>query len=487
MKLNVRISLAGIIVLMLTIQLAEARLKNLNQPLALSGVRFRQFEMSFEGMQYQLAPDTTYLQAGVGLAYGITPNWVFSASFPYHQNVAGALRKMGQGDVIVSLLYHNRKPFQLPYHLGWRTSIHFPSGYRGEFEGFPTYTTRKVGMENLLLWEFQKNKFTLDAFGGYFSDVEWTNQRAVFGFSNRYDLLGRWLSLYSEFGHEIQMEDKQVRYQMFVGFDSNPIWGLQLRAGMEQKIVNAMDYPGLYASLSWSMRPPIPVEVRTRKLRDRVRTILDKKNIRPGFTLSPGAAESDTLKIEPQFIPLNVLVLGFEGMQLHGLNDALWQECLRQFDEDSLIHIVNHQQVKRATTELGISSYGILSSEDAQRLGELLNADFVMMGKIVGFEQTIDNGPGIPYLFQLPVTESRLKVITYLLEVNEGHLDYKGLISAQDKLRMDPLLLSKSVHQHGIPLNSVNQHRLLNQTLNRWTQSALENLFYEVEVEWVLE
>jgi len=274
---------------------------------------------------------------------------------------------------------------------------------------------------------------------------------------------------------------------MFLGMESQLIWGLGFRAGLEQLLEDTRDFPAPYAAFTYQYHPRIPVEIHTKRLRENVLRILEKKNQVPNFTRSPGSSPEDSLAAGLPFIPLNVVVLGFVNSLGNGVEDVLWRTCIDQFDVDSTIQVVSREKVEQALVELGLKNYRILDQDQVQQLGERLNADFVVMGKITGFDTSIGNGPGIPYVVQLPRTRARLKVTTYLVEVREAHVDFKGIIHVEKTRAMDPLFFSPSIHHHGIPLDSVEENRLLSATIYDWAQQALADLFYEVEVKLVMQ
>lgn len=454
---------------------ASARLKIQNLPLALDDIAEQQFRVEVEGLYCAMASDSTLLHTGLAFSYGLGPYLAFRATVPWQQHTYGNDQKMGQGDALVSLLLHHPRPFGIDLHLGWRSTLRLASGYREEFDGFPSYTAGRIGFENLLIWEFQRHRLKLDAWGGYFSDQAWENQRSIWGAAMRYELWKNKLLLFGEFGHEVNLEDKQTEQQLFAGMQGNLPFDLGWRAGVEQKLISGQDYPGLFAALSYSRQPRVVRAVEQRQLQPQmVRQATAERS-------DPAGNVGDVLMELPTGIRL--ALLPFSGECSPDISARLLTCCQRSFGQDTNLVLIQPQEVELALHELNLVS-GVQLTEAAMRqLGLWLGADYLLTGDIYECEYTRLAGAGIPWLFQQQRQQYRISAVVTLAASAEGSRLQHSDIRVKREKSLAPHLFS-SPRRRPIPLDSPEAMALQQEAASAWAEQALEDLFYTTAIQW---
>jgi hypothetical protein len=473
-------------------QVLFARQSRLNDPLFISDFLYRQTLVEGQGSFYTQDVDTTRMEAAFSLRYGIRPNLDFSFAFPYASETQGLLSKSGQGDLVTALTLYGS--FSSVEWLKWglRETVSFPTGFREELSGFPAFTHDRAKSETLALLEIiglneGRQSFLVDLHLGFDTDNHRQNTHLIWGIGFRKNLFKQIVFLESEFGQEMRTDNKFAEYQFFVGARTSLPFGLGLKLGVEQHILEHKDVFGIFASMYWSYRPRIPVEIRSRHLRSSLQSVLDNKNKVPGFTLEPGAPGVLEEEGRFPFLPLKIAVLPFEESSSFGIAEFLHDNCLNNFENDTLLSVIPHEDITQAMEISKLQPGKVLSAEDAQNLGLELNADFLVYGKIIEHNPRVREGFSLKPLFAHVHTENHLSAMTWLFQVKNAHIEYKGIIEAVASSDKQWRLIHADRGEYENLIDPLKRHQLERENVERWTKQALDNLFYEYSVQWVVE
>ncbi len=469
--------LPALLLVLMQLNPASGRLKIQNQPLALDDIGEQQFQIVAEGLYSTMAVDSTLLQTGLTISYGLSSHLVFTAGIPWQQHTFGNDSKMGQGDALMSMLLHHPRPFGIKMHLGWRTTLRLASGYKEEFAGFPSYTADRLGFENLLIWEYQRHRLKLDAWGGYFSDQAWEHQRSIWGAAMSFQLLKDNLLLFTEFGHEVSLNDKSTEQQLFAGLRGNLGLGLGWYAGIEQKRISGKEYPGLFAGISYTRQPQLMKSIESRHLQVEMEQLSSQRR---------EALRNDTISVMSPPAGIRLALLPFTGRCDPAIAEQLLYSCQRTFGVDSNLTLIPASHIQQGLNELNLAGTNPLTTGQLQQLGFWLEADVVLTGRINECEHSRFAAGGIPWIFQPQRQQYNLSAEVTMLAATDGRQLHHVDIRQQRERALAPHLFS-SPDRLVIPLDSPAAAELQQEVTDSWAGAALDALFYDKEIEWTVD
>jgi hypothetical protein len=464
--------------LLVLIQLnpAYGRLKIQNLPLSLDETGEQQFRIVAEGLYTAMATDSTLLQTGLAISYGVSSHLVFTAGIPWQQHTYGSDSKMGQGDALMSMLLHHPRPFGIKMHLGWRSTLRLASGYKEEFAGFPSYSADRLGFENILIWEHQRHRLKLDAWGGFFSDQAWEHQRSIWGAAMSFQLWQNNLELFSEFGHEVSLNDKSTGQQLFAGLRGKLGIGLGWYAGIEQKQISGKEHPAIFAGLSYSRQPQMMKSVESRHLQEEMEQLSSQRKAVQG---------SDTTSAMSLPAGIRLALLPFTGECDPVIAEQLLSSCQRTFGIDGNLTLIPTSYIHQGLNELNLDGGRALTTMQLQQLGSLLGADIVLSGQINECEHSRFAAGGVPWIFQPQRQQYSLSAEMTMLAATDGRQLHHIAVGRQQERALAPHLFS-SPDRLVIPLDSPAAAELQQEVMNGWAAVALDALFYEKEIEWIV-
>ena len=467
------------VLLLVLIQLnpAYGRLKIENLPLSLDDTGEQQFRIIASGMYTAMTVDSTLLQTGLTISYGLSSHLVFTAGIPWQQHTYGSDSKMGQGDALMSMLLHHPRPFGIKMHLGWRSTMRLASGYKEEFAGFPSYTADRLGFENLLIWEYQRYRLKLDAWGGYFSDQAWEHQRSIWGAAMRFQLWQERLELFTEFGHDVSLNDKSSEQQLFAGLRGDLGIGLGWHAGIEQKRIAGKEYPGLFAGLSYSRQPQLMKSIESRHLQVEMEQLSAQRR---------AVGRNDTISVVSPPVGIRLALLPFGGKCDPAIAEQLFYSCQRTFGVDSNLTLIPTSRIQQGLDELNLAGAMPLTTGQLQQLGAWLGADIVLTGQINECEHRRFAAGGIPWIFQPQRQQYSLSAEVAMLTAVDGRQLHHVAVRRQQERKLVPHLFS-SPDRLVIPLDSPAAAELQQEVTDSWAEAALDALFYEKEIEWTVD
>jgi hypothetical protein len=476
------------LLLMLLTLPSMARVRLLNDPVFLSDLHGQRWEFIAQGSSFTLAEDHTRMETAGGLTYGLSKNLHFGFGFPFISESLGNQTKSGQGDLEASLCWTSAlgKSEQLKW--GARQTLLFPTGFREELEGIEAFSEKSTRSETLVLLELDQPRFTLDGHAGFSMDDRRENPHSLWGVGVRGKLWREWLMLEMELGQDLDLGDKLYDYQFYGGVRSNLPFGLTFKLGAEQRLVDNLDHFGVYAGLTWHLQHRDPVKIRSRHLRESIRYTLEQRNQQPGFSLEPG---SDATPAVPagqwNFKPVRLVILPLADPSGYPVSDVLWQTCLNRFDSDSSLSVVPRDRVDQARERLGYPVDLQLGEEQQRALGASLDADFVVSGRILTNQPAERSGLDLAPLFSRTRLSSLLEAQLLLLEVGNGAVHYKGIVSSKASTGSSTRWFAVKQGHGDASLPATHRSRLLTRTLEQWSQSALDELFYEYSVQMVVQ
>ncbi len=468
------------------------RQRRLNDPLFLGDFQYRKVQFQGQGGLFDIQPDTSRMEAAFALSYGLGRHLSFDFAFPFYSESRGQFSKAGQGDFLAALTWHGRLK-RFPFlHLGLRETVAFPSGFREELEGFESYTADRIHGETLLLLELtggdpEAPRFLLDLHGGFRTDNHRENTVSIWGAGIRYNLWRNVVQVESEFGQEMTTAAKLPSYQFYAGTRFRLPFGFALRLGAEQRLFDDLDRFGLYAGLSWSHQPRIPVEIRRRHLRESLQRKLELKNRVPGFTLEPGDSGSAGEGSDLPFLPLSIAILPFAEEDVHPIASRLEDSCRDFFERDTSLTVLSPDLVLAALENLRIEPGTIPTPLRAQEIGRALSADYILCGRILRSAPGLRRGLDLSPLLVRSRMISELQAMAYLIEVQNARIDFKGVIESTTDGEHQLLLLHADRGHNEFIDRAPERQRLSQRNLESWTRAAMDELFYEYSVQWVVE
>lgn len=473
-------------------QPASARLRRLGEGLFLRDWHHRQIEFIGQGGQFAFEADTIRMESAAALRYGLLPRLGVQVVFPFISESHGDFSKAGQGDLLASLIYRHPLAPWPGWSLGLVETVSFPSGFREELAGFPSYTAARTLSETLATVEISDSDetpfpFWLSVHGGLRTDNHRENTVLIWGASLRYDLFRRWAWLESEFDQEMRTDDKSAHFQFFAGGRASLPFGFSLRAGAEQYFFGDIDRFGFYGGLSWKWAPVVPVEIRRRHLRPTLQRALDEKNRVPGFTLEPGTPELLEAAGRLPFLPLTVAVLPFEEADGHRVAQELNERLRQTLDADSSLQVLDEALVLHACRELKLDSIKLPTPSQIDELGRRLDADFVLVGRVQQHDPTLRAGLDWAPLVVRSRLGSRLEASAWLYETRRSGPGTRATIVSEQYGSAHWEWLHAERGHDGLANDPRERNRQIEAVLLDWSRSARDELFYEVSVQRIVE
>lgn len=480
--------LLGLAGLLLALGTTQARVRLLNDPVFLGDLHAQRWEFIAQGSSFAFEENHTRTEAAFGLTYGLSRHLHFGFGIPFISESLAEQVKSGQGDLETSLAFVAPLARFEQVKWGLRQTLLFPTGFRETVDGFQEFSERGTRSESLLLLELDQPRFTLDGHAGFSLDDRRESAHSLWGLGVRGRLWRELLMVEMELGQELDLGDKQYDYQFYGGIRSNLPLGLTLKLGAEQRLVDDLDHFGVYGGLTWHLQHRDPVKIRSRHLKESIRHTLEQRNRPAGFSLEPGSEPPVTPAAGPwDFKPVRLVILPFADPAGQPVSEALWRTCLERFDTDSSLTVIPGDRILAARERLG---YGVDSPLDETRqrtLGASLDADFVVSGRILAHQPAQRSGLDLAPLLSHTRLSSRLEAQLQMVEVASGALHYKGVVSSSASSGSSLRLFGVTRRHGDANLSAASRHTVMTRTLEQWTQSALDELFYEYSVQMVVQ
>jgi hypothetical protein len=470
---------------------AGARYRLSDRPLFLDEMGAGEVLFDMQGKQFTIQADTVRLESSVGLHYGISDRLSFEFNYPYLSESQGAFSKSGQGDLITALSYRHGLPRWPSLNWGVRQSLIFPSGFRRELIGFERFTTGRTQSETLVQLEAGDSPtrpadLWLGLHGGLRTDNHVEGTRLLWGASIRYHLLKRRLFIESELAQEMATGNKEATYQFSAGGGGRLPFGFQLRLGVEERVMYNLDRFGLYAGLSWSHQPAVPVRIMHRHLRQGILERLNEKNKVPSFTLEPGAPALLTEAGRLPFLPLRVAILPFDDAGMAPVAQALSAAFSQVVESDTSFQVVSRADLDRVLKINHLTIDQVSSDDIVNLVGRELQADLVLRGKVLAYEPDMRGGPLLAPIMARTHQACHLEAQVWLHQVDKPGppqtIQVNTLAKGAGRLSLFPVAHG----HHEQPGSAVERSRLNRDALERWCVSARESLLYEVSEQLVV-
>lgn len=469
-----------------------ARYRLDDSPLFFQDMRAGRVVFSGQGKQFSLAADTTRLEAAGHLKVGLSDHLSFDFGFPYLSEAQGPFSKSGQGDLCTSLSWHQPLRPWPGLQAAARQALVFPSGFRKELTGFQSFTTRRMQWESLVQLELgdrsdQPASLWLAVHGGIRTDNRLENTSLLWGASLRYHLWKRWLALESELAQEMVSSTKEATYQFSAGVELDLPFGFAIRAGAEERVMADLDRFGIYAGLSWSRQPVIPLRIRHRHLQPAIQRRLDAKNKVPSFTLEPGAPSllSETGRLP--FLPLQVVILPFAEHQQAPVAQALCRRIRQVVEQDTSFAVVAEEDLAEALARNRWRAEDLEAKEDLDQLGRILGADLVLRGRILRFDPRDRRGASMPPILANNRQASRLEAQVWLHQVDNPEAPRQAVLAAEAVGPGRWVLFTANRGRHELTDEARRRHELTQRALDLWCDQATNALLYEVTEQLVID
>lgn len=469
---------------LVTVHPAFARYRTDDNTLFFSESEAGRVDVGGQGTFFSIGADTSHMEAAASLKLGVGDHICFEFSYPYLSQSQGTYSKSGQGDLVSALSYHRALPLWPGLHAGLRQALIFPSGFRQELAGFDDFTTGRAQWETLLQVEqageeIDKIPLWLALNAGLRTDSHRENTKFLWGAAFRYQVLPRWLHVESELAQEMNTGNKESEYQFSAGAGSELPFGFVLRAGVQERIMYNLDRFGIYAGLSWSHQPVVPVRLLRRHLRPYLQERLDAKNRVPSFTLEPGAppllAEAGRLP----FLPLKVLVLPFLEEGSSPVAESLAETMRQTVQLDTALALVPEADLTRALEVLHLTISQIRTDKAVNELGRQVGADLVLRGQILTHEPRSRKGFSLRPLVAQSRQAHRLEAQVWLHGVDQATPPRTARLESEATGSAQWLFLRAEHGQKDIPENALERSALTRQSLEKWCRAAADALMYE--------
>lgn len=177
-----------------------------------------------------------------------------------------------------------------------------------------------------------------------------------------------------------------------------------------------------------------------------------------------------------------IAVLGFNTKGKAPIGEQLTESFKEVFDYNEYFVLSKQKDVKRVLEMEGLKPDSKIDLKTAQRLGQKLGVDYVVVGEIVQFKQERDKGFYIPYLIGLPKTSVNISVSVNLIDVKDGFLSFVDVVSASNSMSRGISFFPADREGKNEYLSAIERQELYKGLLQKWANELRSIMFEDVSV-----
>jgi len=175
-------------------------------------------------------------------------------------------------------------------------------------------------------------------------------------------------------------------------------------------------------------------------------------------------------------------ILPFNSKGNTGIGSYLTGSFREVFDYNQYFQLAPQDEVIRVLENYGIKPGEKLKLEMLQKIGKQLDADYVVYGELLNFEERKSTRFFIPYLISFPTTSLSVTVAINLINVADGSLAYVSNISTSKSKSRGISFFPSSKEDRTKTLDAIEKENLNKELVSKWINKVLGAMFEDVSV-----
>ena len=171
-----------------------------------------------------------------------------------------------------------------------------------------------------------------------------------------------------------------------------------------------------------------------------------------------------------------VAILDFIGESYLFSNDDVEQALTYSINSTGLLKVVDRNLLNHVMLADGIVPTNLPDAGLYSRIGRAINADFVILGRIVEVDYRIESGTTIPFAMYLPKVSLNIELELWLVDANKEELELIKSFSKKNSISKRVQFFSFDSKHPDLYPSVIDRERLVRRTLEELSESISEEV-----------